>query len=176
MMLQELKKLKLQSELLSVRRHCSDDDLIGMVEYINNELLVLCLWNDEGRFNGFTVFEIAQINELIWGSREHKAIAMLVKRFGEKPSFSLKSQNFFDALAELSQQHDTLCLYHEHGENSFDIAKIEDQNGEWLKISTYGPKRTLSRTNKLIYQKHILRITIDSPYQNSIVEVHKHNA
>lgn len=175
MIVQELKKLKLQSELLSVRRHCSDDDLVGSVEYVNDELLVLCLWNDEGRFNGYTVFEIGQINELIWGSREHKAIAMLAKRSTDKPSFSLKSQSFFDALQELSQQHDTVCLYHEHGENSFDIAKIEDLNGEWLKISTFGPKRTLSRTNKLLYLKHLLRMTVNSPYQESIIEVHKAN-
>lgn len=175
MILQELKKLKLQSELMSIRRHCSEDNLTGSVELITDELVVLCLWNDEGRFNGFTLFELSQINEVIWGSRELKAIAMLVKRYGEKPSFSLKSQSFFEALDELSQRYSTLCLYHEHGENSFDIAKVENQSGEWIKISTFGPKRTLTRTNKLIYLKHILRITVDSPYQSTVIEVHKEN-
>jgi hypothetical protein len=40
MLIQEIKKLQLQKELVSIRRGCSDEDQTGIFEFINNEVAI----------------------------------------------------------------------------------------------------------------------------------------
>jgi len=172
MLLKELKKIILKKELITLRRSCADDDLTGTIIDANENIVIMCLWSDEGDFEGITVFEIDQIDEVLWGNREHQAITHLMEKAGSVPSFNLKSQDLESAIFELFSQYEYLCIYHESGEDSFDICSLVENDGVWLKILTYGPMRTLSRLNKLVKLEDFLRVTVDSPYQNGIVELH----
>lgn len=171
MLIQEIKKLQLQKELVSIRRGCSDEDQTGRFEFINHEIALFSLYSDEGEFDGYTFFYVNQITEIMWGNREHKSIATLIEN-RSKPKLLLGSESFVALLKEAAAKYDSLCIYHTDEEDSFDIAKILDISDGWVKIQTYGPKRTLSKLFKLIELESIVRVTVDSPYQNNIVRLH----
>lgn len=172
MLVQEIKKLQLKRELVSIRRNCADEDQTGIFEFVNDEVGVFSLYCDEGEFDGFTVFYIEQIYELMWGNMEHKSIASLIKNNGAKPKLLLESTTFESLFKEATEKYSSLCLYHDDEEGSFDIAKVEGVSDGWAKILTYGPKRSLSQLYKLIETENIMRFTVDSPYQNNIVHLH----
>ena len=171
MLTQELKKLKLQSELISVSRDCSDEDLTGTIEFVSDDAVVMCLYTDDGEYDGFTLFETHQIDCLFWGNREHEAIKLLVNEYGEHKKLKLHQQSFESLLFELAETHSQLCFFHQQEEDSFDIGEIKAKDKEWIKIHTYGPKNSLSRLYKLIRIDTITRVTVDSPYQNKLLEL-----
>lgn len=171
MLLQELKKLQLQKEIISIRRICGDEDQTGSVEWVNDDILVFCLYTDDGVFDGYSVFYTVQIEELMWGNREHQSIAQLVKLHGDKPPFLGRGTRFEELLMSLAKQYSSLAIFTDD-ESSFDIATIEAVTEEWTKIKTFGPKKTLSPLFKLIKTDDIGRVDVDSPYQNNIVALH----
>ncbi|WNO09145.1 hypothetical protein [Teredinibacter sp. KSP-S5-2] len=174
MLLNELRKFKLKKELITLRRDCGDDDITGEVIDVNENYVVFILWTDDGLYDGTTVFEIDQINEVLWGNREHESIKLLVEKFGKRPVFEFESIEFEKVVLEAFSKYKHLSIYHEHGEDSFDICSLDEVDEYWLKILTYGPMKTLSRLGKIIKSENILRFTIDSPYQNNIVSLHSH--
>jgi hypothetical protein len=52
------------------------------------------------------------------------------------------------------------------------MAKIEEVSDDWLKLLTFGPKRSLSKMFKLIKLDAVSRVDVNSPYQNNIVKLH----
>jgi len=171
MLIQEIKKLQLQKELVSIRRGCSDEDQTGIFEFINNEVAIFSLYTDEGDFDGYTFFYVSQIDEIMWGNREHRSIAMLIDN-SSKPKLLLGADSFLSLLKEAAAKYDSLCIYNTSQEEGFDIAKMVGVSDDWLKILTYGPKKTLSQLYKLIGVESVIRVTVDSPYQNNIVRLH----
>lgn len=175
MLVSELKKLKLQNELITLRRTASDEDITGTVEFINKEVTVICQYTDEGEYDGYAVFYTGQIYEVLWGNREHKGIAALVAQYGKKAPFKATGDSFVKLLQSLNDNYNSLSVYTDGG-SSFDLARIEKMSGDWLKINSYGPKKSLSGLTKLIQFEDIERIDVDSPYQNRIVELHNMDA
>lgn len=173
MIIPELKKLKLQEEVVSLKRDSSEDDLTGIIEFVTNEVVALRLYTDDGVFDGFTIFEISQISEVMWGNRVHKAIALLIQKYGEKRRLSVTAETLIEIAAELSDIKTSICLYHSFGEDNFDICKIIGRDQDWLKLDTFGTKKTLSKLTKLIQTSSLLRLTVDSPYQDKIIELHQ---
>jgi hypothetical protein len=173
MIIPELKKLKLQEELVSISRDCSEDDLTGFVEFVTDEVVALRLYTEEGLFDGFTLFEINQITQVNWGDREHKALALLTQKYGEKRRLSVTGQTLPEIAIELSNSKSSVYLYYDFNEDNLDLCKIISSDEEWLKLDTFGTSDTLSRSIKLIQASSVLRITVDSPYQNKMVELHQ---
>jgi len=173
MIIPELKKLKLQEELVSIKRDCSDDNLTGFVEFVTDEVLALRLYTEDGLFDGFTVFEISQITEVIWGDREHKAMALLTQKYGEKRRLTVTGQSLIEIAVELSNIKSSIYLYQDYNEDNLDLCKILSSDEEWLKLETFGTIDTLSKSTKLIHTSSVCRVTIDSPYQDKIIELHQ---
>jgi hypothetical protein len=173
MIIPELKKLKLQEELVSINRDCGDDDLTGIVEFVTEEVIALRLYTEEGLFDGFTLFEINQISEILWGDREHKAMALLIQKHGEKRRLTVTSETLLEIAIELSSVKNSIYLFHSFNEDNLDLCKIISNDDEWLKLDVFGSIDTLSKSTKLIQSSSVLRITVDSPYQDKIVELHK---
>lgn len=173
MIIPELKKLKLQEELISIKRDCSEDDLIGVVEFVTDEVLALRLYTEDGMFDGFTLFEIDQITEVLWGDREHKAIALLTQKYGEKRRLTVTGQSLVEIAIELSRIKSSIYLYHNYNEDNLDLCKIISSDEEWLKLETFGTIDTLSKSTKLIQTASVFRVTVDSPYQDKIIELHQ---
>ncbi|MBA6231451.1 MULTISPECIES: hypothetical protein [unclassified Colwellia] len=171
MLISELKKLKLEQELISVRRSCADEDQTGIIEFVNDEITIFCMYTDDGEYDGYTLFYTEQIYEVLWGNREHEAISTLIQKYGKKSSIEFDGESFEDIFKSLSVNYSSLCIYTDD-ESQFDIAVVESQDDDWLKIKTFGPKKTLSSLYKLIKNSDVGRIDIDSPYQNKIVELH----
>ena len=172
MLTTELKKLMLQSEIVSIERDCHDEELTGILCDTNYHITSMHLYTNEGEYDGFTVFETNQITEVFWGNREHKAIDYLVKKNGVKKNPKLTAKEFHEIMIELNAHFSSLCFHPVNCEDKFDIAVIKKHDEEWLKLRTYGVKKSLSRLNKLILKETISRIVVDSPYQNQIVELH----
>ncbi len=172
MLVTELKKLKLQSELISIERNCHTDELTGFIEKINDEYILMSLYSGEGVYEGLSLFETDQVEEVFWGNREHKAIAHLINS-SRATVPKLVSKTFQDAILELNDKYESLCFYKIHGEDNFDIGKIEDHDEDWFKMRTYGIRRTLSRMQKITLREDISRVEVDSPYQKQIVDLHK---
>lgn len=173
MIIAELKKLKLQEEMVSIKRDCSEDDLTGIIEFVTNEVVALRLYTGDGLFDGFTIFEISQISEVLWGNREHNAVALLTQKYGEKRRLSVTGETLLEIASELSNVKTSICLYTSFGEDNFDICKIISSDEDWLKVDAFGSIDTLSNLTKLIQTTSILRITVDSPYQDKVVELHQ---
>jgi hypothetical protein len=173
MIIPELKKLKLQEELISINRDCGEDDLTGIVEFVTDDVIALRLYTEDGLFDGFTLFEISQITEVIWGDREHKAIALLTQKYGEKRRLTVTSTTLLEIAIELSSVKSSIYLFHSFNEDNLDLCKIISSDDEWLKLDIFGTSDTLSKSKKLIQTSSILRVTVDSPYQDKMVELHK---
>lgn len=172
MLLSELQKLAEEGELVSIERDCHDEELTGLISDLSDSLVAMQLFANEGEYQGFAVFEFDQISEVFWGNREHKAIRHLVDARQIPKRIEFKSTDFVSVMAELNQNHTSLCLHLANDEDRYDIAHIESFDENWSKILTYSPMRSLSRTYKMIRTDLITRIVVDSPYQKSIVELH----
>lgn len=173
MLLNELRKLKKNQTFLSVERDCGEDELTGYVLVVNKQFVVMSLYDSTGGFDGFTMFETDQIDEVYWGNREHKAIELLVNSSSSKPLPKFEASKFVDAMSEVNSAFSSLCLYSHHSENHFDIAHITAADTKWLKLHTFGKKGNLSRLTKMIRVDAISRVDFDSPYQNGIVHLHE---
>jgi hypothetical protein len=172
MLVPELKKLKLQSELISIERDCHDEELTGIICDINENITSMHLYTDDGAYDGFTVFKTEQIIEVFWGNREHQAISHLISQaeFVTTPKF--ESKEFQDIIIELGTKFESICFHVEDNEEKYDIGKIVKYDDDWMKIHTYAITKSLSRMYKLILREPISRIVINSPYQNKIVGLH----
>jgi len=96
MLVQELKKLKLQKEMISLRRKCGDEDQTGTIEFVNDEITILCMFSDDGEFDGYAIFYTKQIYEVLWGNRKHKAIVSLSKDYGDKKKLTVSGESFLE--------------------------------------------------------------------------------
>jgi hypothetical protein len=172
MLLQELKKLKLCKELVTIARSCGDEDITGCIELINAEVTMMSLFDVEGVFDGYTVFYTHQIFEVFWGNREHRGIALLVQKYGKKDKLVVAGDTFIDIIDSLTRHYASLCIYTDD-ESSYDVAVIENRTEDWVKIKTFGSRDSLSSMLKLLQVCDITRVDVDSPYQNKIVELNK---
>ena len=173
MIVKELKKLILQSELVSIERDCNDEDLRGIVAFVTVNLCGMHLFTDQGEYDGFTLFETTQIEEVYWGNREHKAIkACIPKDLIKYETPNITSNHFIDAILDLSQFSKSLCFYQYGDEDMFCIGEILDKDEEWLKLNAWGVKKSLSRKQILLKIGNISRVVANSPYQLQIVNLH----
>ncbi|MBF7074608.1 hypothetical protein ISG33_14475 [Glaciecola sp. MH2013] len=172
MLLKELKSLKLSKELVSIDRDCHDEEMTGFLLEVNENFMVMSLYTDDGLFDGVSMFETSQIDEVYWGNREHESIKALISDSAVKMLGKLKSTTFENAILEVGNENNSLCIYCHHNESKFEVAEIINQSDGWLKIHTFGAKRSLSRLYKLIQVDSISRVDFNSPYQNNIVKLH----
>jgi len=174
MLVTKLNNLKSLNELISIRRNCGDEDHTGVIEFANDEIIIMCRYTDDGEYDGYSMFYTEQAYEVLWGNREHKAISNLIKKYGNKVPFKAKGNTFEEVFSSIQDTYSNICIY-TSDESSFDIGVIEESSEDWLEVKNYGPKKTLSNLNKLIKVDDIGRIDVDSPYQNRIVELHQDN-
>ncbi len=172
MLIPELKKIKLQSELISIERDCHDEELTGIICDIDDKITSMHLYSDDGDYGGFTVFETDQITNVVWGNREHQAISHLIAQNESVTTPKFESKVFQDIIIELGTKFESVCFYEENSEEKYDIGKIVKYDDDWLKIHTYATKKSLSRMYKLLLRETISRIVINLPYQNKIVDLH----
>ncbi len=172
MLVPELKKLKLQSQLVSIERDCHDEELTGYICDIDDQITSMHLFDNDGVYEGFTVFETEQITEVYWGNREHLAIAHLASQNAPKTTPKLESKDFQEIITEFNSKHESLCFHAGGNEDAYDIASITEFDDTWFKLKTFSIKKSLSPLHKLILRESITRIVVNSPYQNKIVELH----
>ena len=173
MLIKELKKLKLQSEVVSIERSCHAEELTGRLCDINEHIISMHLLTDEGNFDGFTVFPIDQVIEVYWGNREHQAITQLMLNTAFPTNIEINEIKFKNIILALNKTHDSICFHESNNEDSFDMGAIEDYDDTWIKLHTFSNKKTLSRMHKLILWDDISRVVVNSPYQNKIVTLHQ---
>ncbi|GEM_PF-3638732 len=172
MLIKELKKLKAKEELVTIIRTCDGEGLTGCLTQVNENYVAMHLYNDDGKYDGFTIFETYQIEEVLWGNREHKAIDYLINKGEPIITPRLKTRAFQNAILEVSKKYGCLMLYKSYTDDMFDIVDILGHDDDWLKVQTYGTKQSLSRMTKLIERYDICRVTVNSAYQKDIVNLH----
>ncbi len=173
MLIKELAQLQLQKKLISVDRDCHDEELTGIIISANDSFVLFQEITEDGVFDGFTIFETTQIDEVYWGNREHESIAALIDKDISVVIPKLDSETFSDAVIELSKLYSNICIFKYHDEDTFSIATINSYDDDWLNISTFGPKRSLSRMEKIMKSDSISRVSVDSPYQKNIEKLHQ---
>lgn len=169
----ELKKVKLQSELITISRTSDYDELTGFISSVNDTITSMHLYENDGIYDGFTIFETHQIDAVWWNNREHKAIAHHVEKDKNRITPKLKSRALQNIILELNSSFDSLEIYKDGVSDSFDVGKIEDHDGKWFKLDCFGNRNTLSRQKKIYLREEISRVVVNSPYQNQITELHK---
>jgi hypothetical protein len=177
MIVKKINQLKNKKELISIeRRSVTDEEIMGYVQFNNSEVIVVRTFTNEGYFDGFSLFEIDQINEIFWGNREHKSINNLIKENKEKrPEYpsNFSFENFKDGLIAIASYYDFIEIFCENfSARNFDIAKILEHDEEWLKLDCLGNKNTLSKMKRLLKIENITRIDFDTPYTKNIMKLH----
>ena len=172
LMIKELKGLILKSELVSLSRDCWDQELTGHLCKVNDNFIAMHLFTDEGYYDGFTVFETDQVTEVYWGNREHQAIAKLIAKNEHIKTPTFNSLVFSQVVIELESKFSSMSFYYGETEEQFEVGRIEAYDEEWLKVKTFGVKRTLSPKYILFQRDEITRVEVNSPYQNNLVELH----
>ena len=172
MLLKTLTQLQLQKKLISIDRDCHNEELTGHLVTFNTEFVLFKEITEDGRYDGFSLFETDQIEQLFWGNREHDAIAALIPEGEKVKTPKLTANTFEEAIIELNALYSSLCIFEHHDEDSFAVANITEYDHEWLSLKTYGPKRSLSAMEKLIKLENVSRVSVDSLYQNNIVALH----
>ncbi len=122
-------------------------------------------------YTGITVFGSDQITEIRWGRRNENAKAHLIAKNTHKEIPSFSSNCFEDIIIEFGKKYGNLCFYID--DDNFDIGSIESHDEEWIKIKTLGNHATLSRGYAVFAKDSIIRIEVDTPYQNNIEELHE---
>jgi len=172
MIIQELKKLKLQEEMISISRMYGNSDLTGVIEFVNDEIIILREYDADGSFGGFSLFETDQIIETYWGHRRQNSISFLAAKTHEKNKINLENHNFKEVFFELASKFSCIGIYCDQGEENYIIGEIVEFDNGWIKLDCFGDTRSLSRSLTLIRAEDILRAKVDSPYQNNLVELH----
>ena len=172
MLVSELRELKRQSKLVSVERNCHDEELTGVICHIDDSVIAMHLYDDNGEYEGFTVFETEQVTEVYWGNREHRAIHYLASYNLPVETPTFKNETFQDIILELNSSCTSVCLHTSDSENEFDIVKILKSDEDWFKVQSFAIKKSLSPLVKLIARENITRVVVNSPYQTKIVELH----
>lgn len=173
MLIQELKKLTLKSEVISLERNCHNQALTGVLTSINERTTGMQLYTEEGDYEGYTLFETVQITDVCWGNREHQALGYLIEQQDTPcpPTFSSKS--FQERILELGQKYASVCFHEAGYEESFILGEIEKCDPQWLKIHAYGITHSLSRMYRMVLRQEISRVVVDSPYQHKILHLHQ---
>ena len=174
MLVKELELLKSAGELISLYLHGSDEPLMGIVHTVNSRVTAMILFSENGDYEGWTLFETANITGMQWGDREHRAISRLVDTSFERVLPVKGKMSFGHSLVELGSRLECVGIFTcDEGDGGFTMGRVMDYDGQWLKVQTYGAKDTLSSGWKMIPREDVLRIEIDTPYMNRIILLHK---
>ena len=175
MLIREIKELITQQELVSLE--LADDDaseITGFFLSASKDLMTLQQINNDGRSDGFTLFEPDLISELFWGNREHQCIKQLARQKAQITPVLFKSTTFDKAIIEISSRYHQIALYTYDDGDNFEVARIVDHDDEWLKLESSGTPKTLSTLNKLIRLDSICRVEFDSNYLNDLAHLYEH--
>lgn len=172
MLIKKLKELQLKSEFISLGRNCSDDLLDGQICKVTEDAVAMHEYDGDFMYQGFTVFRLDQIENLSWGRRYHNSASQLISRQEKPETPTINSESFNDIVIELGKKYSSLCIY-ETDDDNFNIGTIEDSDEKWLQARTFGTSSTVSHGYILNKRDEIIRITVNSPYQNKIVELHE---
>lgn len=172
MLIKEIKQLLHDKELVSLELSDHDGyEITGFFLSISTELAVMQLIGNDGRSEGFTLFEPELIAELFWGNLEHSCIKKLALQKSQITPVLLKSRNFHDAMIELFKRYHTIGLFtFEEGEK-FEAARLLDQDKDWLKLECYGTFNTLSNLTKMVRIDQVCRVEFGTTYLNDLALV-----
>ena len=174
MILDELKLLVSDKTLVTIEREdVSSDQITGVIVKFNEEFVLMCLHDDAGKFDGFSIFATSQISEILWGNREHECIAEFMKNETTQPDPEIDLSTMPDILVQLGKKYPAVSLMEDGDESSFDVAEIVKVDEKWVKLHCYGTLKTLSRLKKIVSVDTFSRIEFDSPYVKRILNLHK---
>ena len=172
MLLRELKTLKEKGCLVSVERSSfSDDDLTGKILDHSEGLVLMKLFYDSGEFDAYSLFPIDQISSLRWGNRALRSLDSLIEK-NETVSPSLTLSSFEDALLQLKNDYDAICLMDSGDEVHFEVAQILEIDEPWIKAMCFGSKKTLSKQHSILRIDSFSRIEFGSKYIADTVKLH----
>ncbi len=173
MLVKELETLKASAELISVTLYDEECPVTGIVYLTNSRVTALVLFDDNGEYGGWTLFETSRISGVTWGNREHQAVASLIDTSYERVLPVNGKKTFNQSLVELGSRLECISLYIEGCGDDFDMGRVAEFDSHWLKVHTYGSKATLSRSWRCIARDTIVRIEVDTPYMNRVLGLHK---
>ena len=166
--------MKLEKTVITVGRdEVCDEQVTGVLADVNEDFVLMKMVSDAGEFDGFTVFPIGQITEVIWGNREHRCIAELLKKKTTISSPPITLDSIEGILAQLREEYDAVALMADGDETEFDVAQIITVDEDWVKIHCYGTTKTLSRIHKIVSIDSFSRIEFDTPYINKLLYLHR---
>ena len=177
MLEQELEMLKSTAEVVFLYLCGDEEPLTGIIHTANNRVTAMILFNDNGEYEGWTVFETENVTQLVWGNREHRALSQLIDTSLQRVLPLKGKMSFTQNMVELGSRLECIALYIQ-GENgdSYEIVKVTGFDVRWLKIHTFGSKETLSKGWKLIPRDDVIRIEVDTPYMNRMLLLHREEA
>ena len=177
MLIREIKALINNQQLVSLElADLEATEVTGFFLSATDELVVIQMIGNDGSSEGFTLFEPDLISEIYWGNREHQCIQALARKKSQVTPVLFKSDNFRDAIIELSSRYQNIALYSLDKSDNFEIGRIVDHDDEWLKIQCSGTLKTLSHLSKLTRIDNICRVEFGSPYITDLIDLHKHQS
>lgn len=174
MLVREIKELIARQELVSLELADNDaSEVTGFFLSVSRNLIVMQRIGNDGRTDGFTLFEPELVSELFWGNREHECIKALAQEKSQITPVLLKSTQFNKAVIEISSRYHQIGIYTFDDGDNFDVAKVIDHDNEWLKLESFGTIRTLSNLTKLVRFDKICRIEFGNNYLNDLAHLYE---
>ena len=174
MLIREIKELISQQELASLELADNDSsEITGFFLSATEDLIVMQQVNNDGKSDGFTLFEPDLVSELFWGNREHLCIKALARQKSQVTPVLFKSTKFREAIIEISSRYQKVSLFTYDDGDNFEVAHIMAHDDEWLKLETAGTLKTLSPLFKLVRIDNICRVEFGSTYLTDITQLHE---
>lgn len=174
MLIREIKELISQQELASLELADNDcSEITGFFLSATEDLIAMQQINNDGRSDGFTLFEPDLVSELFWGNREHDCIKALASQKAQVTPVLFKSTRFRDAVIEISSRYHRISLFTFDDGDNFEVAHVLDHDEDWLKLETSGTLKTLSPLMKLVRIDSICRVEFGSTYLTDISHLHE---
>ena len=176
MLVREIKELIAQQELASLELADNEaSEVTGFFLSATENLIAMQQITNDGRTDGFTLFEPELVSELFWGNREHQCIKTLAQQKSQITPVLFKSTQFDKAIIEISSRYHRIGLYTFDDGDNFEVAKVIGHDKEWLKLESSGTLKTLSSLTKLIRFDRICRVEFGTIYLNDLAHLYKQN-
>lgn len=174
MLIREIKELITQQELASLELADNDgSEVTGFFLSASDNLIVMQQIGNDGRTDGFTLFEPELVSELFWGNREHQCIKALALEKSRVTPVLFKSTQFNKAVIEISSRYHQIGLYTFEDGDNFEVARVVDHDEEWLKLESSGTLKTLSTLTKLIRLDRVCRVEFGTNYLHDLAHLYE---
>lgn len=175
MLIEKLRQFKKNQDIVEIgRRHFSDTPVIGQIRALSDTLAQITEYDSLGRYAGIAVLYTDDITDLLWDTRNTRAVLRLARLRTpfEVPELRLGSLRLL--IEDIQQRFGTGAFLNEMAGPTLMCGEILAVDNEWVHIHEYAPRSEDGRLYSLTRLDLVTRICADTPAIRDILRIHSH--